>query len=704
MLYAKYMQPIIAWTFYLLTILLPLTFTTTTYELFEFPKFLLLLTGTLVVSAAWLYHAISTRDFSLRGETSKYLKVLHGAVLAVAITQTITTLTSLHPATSFWGYYSRFHQGLLTTWCYTILYFAGVKWLDKENIQKIIKISLRTSFFIAIIAVLEHYNLSLTCLFMTMLEKLKNGAVPLITSAACWGTLTNPHDRSFATLGQPNWLAAYLLPHLFLALQTLHTKYKNMSKVSYVVRVTWYVLLYFFALLFTKSRSGFLAFGLSLVTYWLLTIRLHEFSKIKNTILISSFLFLASILLLGSPFTPPLTHLRSTPTPPAISGPALEVESTESGDIRKIVWTGAWQIFRSHPLLGTGPETFAYTYYNVRPAAHNLTTEWDYLYNKAHNEYLNFAANSGLLGLSAYLAWHLALLYIAYRGAGKKLGSALAPILGVSIVSFTVTNFFGFSVIPVYFTLILFSLIISHDALGATSTPIPTRPNFLLLVSIFLFLVYLFPYRFYRADLDLNKGKAYLAAGQPGQAVNYLTRSLTYRDLDLTHSYLAEAYATLAATAYVNKDPALKEQAPKLTELSLTQAEITRTMNQYHLNYYKSRAKVYLSLATIDPTYYTRAIREIEQALALAPTDAKLAYNLGLVETRTGDYQGAETAFTRALTLKPNYADAYYAQTLLYEETKQTAKIPALLQDAVTHLATASAELKNKIEKYVPNP
>jgi O-antigen ligase len=54
-------------------------------------------------------------------------------------------------------------------------------------------------------------------------------------------------------------------------------------------------------------------------------------------------------------------------------------------------------------LFGTGVETFAYAYYFVRPQAHNLTSEWDYLYNKAHNEYLNYFATTGFIGLGTYL-------------------------------------------------------------------------------------------------------------------------------------------------------------------------------------------------------------------------------------------------------------------------------------------------------------
>ena len=43
-------------------------------------------------------------------------------------------------------------------------------------------------------------------------------------------------------------------------------------------------------------------------------------------------------------------------------GPALESGGTESGQIRTIVWKGALEIFKHYPLLGTGPETFAFAY------------------------------------------------------------------------------------------------------------------------------------------------------------------------------------------------------------------------------------------------------------------------------------------------------------------------------------------------------
>ena len=138
-----------------------------------------------------------------------------------------------------------------------------------------------------------------------------------------------------------------------------------------------------------------------------------------------------------------------TQTPPS----AFKV--SESIDIRKIVWKGAVNLGLQYPLFGTGVETFAYSYYFVRPVEHNLTSEWDYLYNKAHNEYLNFFATTGVFGLATYLLYLGAVitlgLYWSYKSA-----SLLQLSLLVAWITILISNFFGFSTttINLYFYLI----------------------------------------------------------------------------------------------------------------------------------------------------------------------------------------------------------------------------------------------------------
>ena len=667
------MQSVIVSTLYLLTSLVPLVFTTINYELFEFPKFILLISGTLVITLAWALHLYQTK-------TSLSSLIHHPSpitlsILAILAIQLLATIFSIHPYTSFWGYYSRYHQGLLTTICYTIIYFAALIWLDNKSTQKLIKISVVTSFLISLYAIAEHFGID----------------------KSIW--IQDVQNRVFSTLGQPNWLAAYLIPNFFLVLylSPLHKGSKSMG--TYFVACTLFV-----ALLFTKSRSGLLAFALSFLTYFLLQIRQFSFTKIKNNLFAVVGFLVITCALFGTSLTPSIFDLvRPTATPVTVvsQGTVLENGGTESGDIRKIVWEGSLRLIAKYPLLGTGPETFSYTYYWERPLSHNLTSEWDFLYNKAHNEYLNVAAGAGLLGLLAYLAFHYAALQTSLTLIPKS-SSSIYPVLGASIVGFTITNFFGFSVIPVYLLMILLSALCTSSA-HAPEKCLQTQRGlggphpYYLLIILSLF----YPAKLFLSDLTYAKGKTCLDASRPTEAIPPLIRATNYRPKEaLFHSSLGEAYALLALGSFQSKDQTQLALVQKYESLAVTEAEITRSLNPYHLNYFKSRAKIYLTLAVINPQYNEKGALELEEARALAPTDPKLAYNLGLVYTRLSKAQTAEENFRAAIALKPNYADPYYALTLLFEQTKQEDKLSQLLSSAKTNLATYSSQLREKIDKY----
>jgi O-antigen ligase len=672
------MRKIITWTIYLLAIFVPLTFTTINSELFEFPKFILLLSGTLIITIAWIFDIYLTRNWKMK------LSLMDYSILAILATQTLATIFSIHPYTSFWGYYSRFHQGLLTTISYTIIYFAAIKWLDTKSTQKLIKISIGTAFFISLYAILEHFGID------------KN----------LW--IQDVQNRVFSTLGQPNWLAAYLIPNIFLVFYLHQIKERRWPSLYSI----FLFLALFVALLFTRSRSSLLAFALAFVAYWLLTLRSFSFPKIKNSLLLTSIILFLTTIFAGSALTPPIlsTIYHSTSTiSPAPTGTTLETGGTESGTIRQIVWTGALQLIKERPILGTGPETFAYTYYWDRPVAHNMTSEWDFIYNKAHNEYLNIAAGAGLIGLIAYLSWHLAMFLAIFTRVPptKKVKHdepdrlrAIYPVLGATIISFTVTNFFGFSVIPVY----LLTTLIAAMATSIKQEPIkdPTTHSMYRLATILLGLFSLFfPLRLFYADYLYAKGKSYLDAGRPAVAIPLLEQAVSYRPHeDLFLSSLGESYAVIAVASAESKDTVQQTKTGTYLEHALAAAEQTRTDNPWHLNYYKSRAKIYLTLAALDPKYNSLAKNELDRARQLAPTDPKLAYNLALIDSRLGLLDQAAKELRAAITLKPDYPDPYYALTLLYEQTKEVSQIPDLLKSAKTNLATYSAQLKEKIDKY----
>jgi hypothetical protein len=476
-----------------------------------------------------------------------------------------------------------------------------------------------------------------------------------------------------------------MIPNVFLSLY-----YTQISaKKSFYYFATFITIT---AIFLTRSRSGIIALILSLLTYYPLLAYQVGLVSIKRQFYATFFMTLAIAAILGTPFTRSLESYLVAPKAERVivpSGTSLDTGGTESGDIRKIVWTGALDLIYKDPIIGTGPETFAYTYYWLRPLAHNMTSEWDFLYNKAHNEYLNIASGAGIVGLLAYLYFHFVVFASGFTQVpkSKKVNQdellqrrMFYPVLSAAIVGFAVTNFFGFSVIPVYFLMMMIA------SLGDTITkPVITTPplhlGYLYLAIPFLLI---YPCTIFLADTNYAKGKAYLDQANPQVAIEYLQKSLQLRyGLDLYHATLAETYAQLG-----------------LSDLALKEVEINKQLNPYHLNFYKSRTKVYLTLASLDPKYHEPAAIELQRARELAPTDPKLAYNLGLVYSRMNDLGQAEQQLVQAITMKPNYAEPYYALTLIYEQDKKVDLIPDLLKTARANLSTYSGVLKEKIDKY----
>ena len=73
-------------------------------------------------------------------------------------------------------------------------------------------------------------------------------------------------------------------------------------------------------------------------------------------------------------------------------------------------------------------------------------------------------------------------------------------------------------------------------------------------------------------------------------------------------------------------------------------------------------------MAQTDQNYLDLAIETVDKTRELAPTDAKLVYNLALFYNQKGDAQKTIKYFEEALKLKPNYLDVYYALALFYSQ------------------------------------
>ena len=573
---------IIEYSFYALFIIVPLILTPYNYELFEFNKILTVYFFTIIITSAWIIKCIHQRKILLCRTPFDI------PLLLFLLSQILSTVFSIDRHTSVWGYYSRFNGGLMSTISYITLYYAFVS--NAVSVKNSLKVILSTAAIVSLYAIAEHFGID---------KKI-------------W--VQDVQNRVFSTLGQPNWLAAYL--------------------VALVPLSRWLSPLFLLTIYFTKSQSGIAA---ALITLFLMFVFLVIKKRFLKIILIVVLAAGAGYYLLTSPLT-----AGNQKTLQLINEENLtRAGGSSSLLIRRVVWQGAIDVFKHYPLFGSGVETFAYSYYNFRPAGHNLLSEWDFLYNKAHNEYLNFLATTGAFGLASYLFFISAvLIFFLKNPSGLMLG----------FISILITNFFGFSVVPVTLFFFLFpAFAINNENFDARASKIsysPWRYFFIILVLIFSFYFLVFIFNMWRADYQFNLGRNYLKANQLPAGLTLLQKAVALSPQEpLFRSEYAEGLAKLAY-AY--------ESTPA-AQLAVTQSDLVIKTNPVHLNYWKSRIKIFLLLAKLDQQYELQALDAIQQAIKLAPTDAKLYYNLGLIYNQLGQKDLAKQTLQTALELKPNY-------------------------------------------------
>lgn len=654
-------QKTILFLFKILFFLTPLILWPFTSELFEFNKMVLVYILTTLITGAWVIRMIYSGKIIFRRT------ILDIPILIFLSSQLISTILSIDITTSWLGYYSRFNGGMLSLICYSLLYWAFVSNIDRKGVFKINSIILLSATFVAIYGVLERLGID------------KN----------IWQQ--DVQSRVFSTLGQPNWLAAWLVALIPI---TWANSLANRSNNNYEKFIPYALsTLFFVVLLFTGSRSGLIGFGFASLIFWGLTFLKSKFTFLKPFI-VFNVLILISAAIFGTQYTPSVYKLiqgkRMSAEPKAVqnTGTVLEFGGTESGTIRKIVWQGALDIWKRYPIFGTGVETFAYSYYFARPLAHNLTSEWDFIYNKAHNEYLNYLANSGSVGILSYLLMVGFAVYLLFKNSLKQNENEISTFLiayTAGYLSILVTNFFGFSVVPVqliFFLLPAFSIVLTNSGIKINdaeeikaNTSQKTGAYIVLLFAAFI--IYL-ACRYWYADLLFAKGSNYNKVSRQDLAVTYLYKASQLEpNQSVYFAELARSYTTLALAYNEAKEAT---GASQLSQAAIANSLKAVELSPANVNMKRVEFGVFIMLASIDQNYLLSARDVLLEAIKQAPTDAKLHYNLGLVYSRIGENDLALETLKKTIELKPNYKDARLAYAILLMDAKKNSEAKAELE------------------------
>ncbi len=672
--------------YYSLFLLAPLIMSKDTSELFEFDKMIFIYIVTVGILFFWVLAMIRNKKIIWKKTP------LDIPILLFLASEILSTVFSIDRQTSFFGYYGRFNGGLLSIITYITLFYGFINFFNKEKIMKLMRISLIGSFLVILWGMPGHFGHDMSCWLFT--AQFNN---------TCWTSQFHPDLRMFSTLGQPNWLGAYLAINFFIALYFLFSKKENILLYCYLI-------LNFVTILFTRSRSALAAVGIGFALFAVLTFFIdrqwRKFLILGLLFLIPIIVFKTDIPAIDKYLRLPVLHrnIKTKAVASVKNSPPIIV--TDSLKIREIVWRGAVKLGEEYPLFGTGLETFAYSYYFVRPVAHNLTSEWDYLYNKAHNEYLNYLATTGFFGAGTYLLMigivYMILLQRIFNFQfsifkqipySKKDNNEKLMAIGLlaAYTTILVTNFVGFSTttINLFFYLIpAFVLVWKNDLPApAADKNFDARQWFLSLTAfvVAIFAVIYFA-RYWLADIAYAKGNAYAQINDFQQSASYLSQAMSFRYEPVYEDKLSYVLANLAVIASYNKQTDI---ARKLVAAADLYNQKTIQESPENVLYWKTKAKnEYLFYqVTLNNQQLADGVYALQEAQKLAPTDPKIPYSLAIYYSLMGDDvknikdksaldDKSLQEVDKALALKPDYEDGYLLKGQLLKKygDKQEAK------------------------------
>jgi putative inorganic carbon (HCO3(-)) transporter len=490
-------------------------------------------------------------------------------------------------------------------------------------------------------------------------------------------------DHPISTLGNPNFVAHYLcmvIPAV-TALLLHHRSIWARLWLSSTFLITS------FHLLITRSRAGWAVAALTLLFMLLATRReiriLPLLVKIALIVaLVAPGLWLASgevTLSSGERLSQRFEHIGADAWQRAQSAFDLGDFSIE---MRRIIWADSVELIRSRPLLGTGPGNFELHLPNYRSVARHR--DWSELMGdrlhiayRAHNEYLEQAAEIGLVGLTTFL-WMLGSLtwagaaVVRRRSANpaRLLGlGCLAAMIGVfahSLFSFTLQDPTAATLFFLFAGLLLAASRNRESARALRLSPVPR----LVLAAVATAVVLVGSYAccsIIMGDHYYLRGlTSYMQDGHGNRAKLAFERAIDWRGYD--HKYhrmlgqveLAMGRNESARDAlqrsqqlHPNNAPALQLLGESLFRLGQLGASEELTRHLTRLKPLDVEGYRLLALARRGNRKHMEAVDAWKQALSFRRQDPSLVASLGFEYAQAGKLEEALAVLTRAATLRP---------------------------------------------------
>lgn len=286
-------------------------------------------------------------------------------------------------------------------------------------------------------------------------------------SGGFWRVQVPMMDRVMSTFGNPIFFAAHIAATIPIAAGLFLSEKRKSLKLFTAALITCSVL----ALYYTRTRAAFIAFAVSILIFFMLSVD----SKKTKIILLSALAVAAAVFAI------------------------LTKDLWLRQQAHLLIWRDTLVMWYHHPFIGTGPGTFHL--YFPQYASDQLRAVWpqgQFIVNEAHNEYIQYLAETGVAGFGIFLWMITAFISNALRIYKETQGKSRFVVAGLisSAGAVLTQNFFSVDmrfIISAVYLFIVMGLIDSYNQNTVTYEKIPKPVRFGAITAVIMLAVFSYP-------------------------------------------------------------------------------------------------------------------------------------------------------------------------------------------------------------------
>jgi tetratricopeptide (TPR) repeat protein len=669
-----------------------------------------------IILGAWAIKLIITRQH-------RFIRTpLDWPVVSFLLCTTIASLTSVHVYTSLAGFYGRY-EGLTSWYLFGLFFFVITNYIKSfDQLKRIIVTVVSAATLMAIYSIIQRHE----------------------WDPYMWGGVVT-WQRVIGMIGQPNFLAAYMLMAFFLVLamflmkkkvvtseinwfeQLIPIGYFAAGQVAFLFMIynleahdilLWYfgfaivtasallftyfyerlhpfvfnavlglsLVLIYISILYTQSRGGYMGLFTGIVLFAIVAGRNWIFINWKKILILGFLIMLVSgITMLRPEYSPFARFASEITTEVAVEEKAeRKMELKGAAGSRGETWKSAFSIISDYPIFGIGPEVLKMVFPRYETELFRFKEAFHVKQDRCHNETFDVGVTKGLATFFVYL-W---LLFTVFRVGWVKAKASkneeklmLAGMLAAAL-AFLIQNQFSFGVVAITSLFwIIWGMVVTIGA--GTGTGEESKFSWEDIPWLPVAAVIIVVVFLIYVSFFSFRGDIWFKAGKTRMGLHHIPKAVEAFEKSLSVFPFEGGTVSHLGIAYLNLSQTTSERM-KYMNKAITVLKYGTQIDPYNADNFYMLSRIHLTLADVgNSESLGLAQKYAEIALKIDPYYAEVYYTLGIILEKREKYKEAAWNFEKAFLINPNLVEPMKSLEAVCHKDGKPAETLAVLERAL---------------------